>query len=454
MVDGVKNDEYKNFKKIENEGISGKQAIVPRKYMLTFAMLVSCFALWGLLNNMTDNLVPAFGKIFMLKSADASLTQVAFYGSYAVLAIPAAILIKKFSYKSGVLVGLGLYIIGAMGYIPAAIFQNFNLFLISVFVLAGGLSVLETTCNPYVLSLGDEKTSVRRLNFAQAFNPIGSVSGIILAKYLILQNLNPASYEQRMAMSAEELSRIRNTELLWVCVPYVGLVAIALIIWVFFKRSKDSSKDASGNMNFAASIRKLIKIPKYIGGVIAQFFYVGLQIAVWTWTIKYVMTTKNLSEADAAQYYLIAILLFIALRWICTYLMKYIQPAKMMALFAVAGILMCFGTMYLPTSQSVWCLVAISECMSLMFPTIYGIALKDLGEGVEVGAAGLIMAILGGAVITPIMGQLIDTGSLSGIVSIYAGEEASVRSSFIVPVICFAVVLAYSLLFRDKKKVS
>lgn len=432
-------------------GDKGKTPIVPKQYVVHFIMLVSCFVLWGLLNNMTDNLVPAFGRIFMLEAADASLTQVAFYGSYAVLALPAAILIKKYSYRSGVLVGLGLYIVGAMGYIPAAILQNFNLFLVSVFVLAGGLSILETTCNPYVISLGDEETSVRRLNLAQAFNPIGSLSGIILAKYLILSNLNPATYEERIAMSPEALSAIRSNELLWVCVPYVGLVLIALVIWFFFKRDKGSEKDNSGDLNIVESIKKLVKIPRYAFGVIAQFFYVGVQIAVWTWTIQYVMTTLGLNEASAAQYYLIAIISFIVCRWICTALMKYIDPAIMMAIFAIGGIGFSLGTIFLPTNQSVWCLVAISACMSLMFPTIYGIALKDLGDEVKVGAAGLIMAILGGAVITPFMGKLIDTGALSSIVPMYQGAEAAIRSSFLVPVLCFAIVLLYSICFRTKK---
>lgn len=428
-----------------------KTPIVPKQYMVHFIMLISCFILWGLLNNMTDNLVPAFGRIFMLEAADASLTQVAFYGSYAVLALPAAILIKKYSYRTGVLVGLGLYIVGAMGYIPAAITQNFNLFLMSVFVLAGGLSILETTCNPYVISLGDEETSVQRLNLAQAFNPIGSLSGIILAKYLILSNLNPATYEERMAMSPEALSAIRSNELLWVCVPYVGLVLIALVIWFFFKRDKSSEKDTSGDMNIVASIGKLVKIPRYAFGVVAQFFYVGVQIAVWTWTIQYVMTTLGLNEADAAQYYLIAIVGFIVCRWVCTALMKYIEPAIMMAIFAIGGIGFSLGTIFLPTNISVWCLVAISACMSLMFPTIYGIALKDLGEEVKVGAAGLIMAILGGAVITPFMGGLIDSGSLSSLVPMFSGAEAAIRSSFFVPVVCFSVVLLYSICFRNKK---
>lgn len=425
--------------------------IVPKQYVVHFIMLVSCFILWGLLNNMTDNLVPAFGKIFMLESADASLTQVAFYGSYAVLALPAAILIKKYSYRHGVLVGLGLYIIGAIGYIPAAMMQNFTLFLISVFVLAGGLSILETTCNPYVISLGSEETSVRRLNLAQAFNPLGSLTGIIMAKYLILSHLNPATYEERISMSSEALSSIRSNELLWVCVPYVGLVSIAVIIWFFFKRDKNSQKDESSEMHIFDSIKKLIKIPRYMFGVIAQFFYVGVQISVWTWTIKYVMTTLGLNEAEAAQYYLIAIISFIVCRWICTALMKYIEPAVMMSVFAIGGMLCSLGTMYLSTDKSVWCLVGISACMSLMFPTIYGIALKDLGEEVKVGAAGLIMSILGGAVITPIMGKFIDNGMLASLTSAYQGAEASIRGSFVIPIICFGVVFIYSVCFRNKK---
>lgn len=431
--------------------IDSKTAIVPKKYRVHFIMLISCFILWGLLNNMTDNLVPAFGRIFMLEAADSSLVQVAFYGSYAVLALPAAIIIKKYSYRTGVLIGLGLYIIGAMGYIPAAMLQNFNLFLISVFVLAGGLSILETTCNPYVISLGSEETSVRRLNLAQAFNPIGSLTGIIMAKYLILGNLNPATYEERIAMGADNLKKIQNSELIWVCVPYVGLVAIALIIWGFFKIKKDSEKDNSGDLNIISSIKKLVKMPRYAFGVITQFFYVGVQIAVWTWTIKYVMVNLGLNEASAAQYYLISIVAFIVCRWICTALMKYIEPASMMAVFAVFGVLCSLGTIFLPTSISVWCLVLISACMSLMFPTIYGIALEGIGDEVKVGAAGLIMAILGGAVITPLMGKFIDNGKLSALAVSYQGAEAAVRSSFFIPVICFTVILAYSLCFRKKK---
>lgn len=429
-----------------------KIKVVEKTVLAPFIMLVSCFVLWGLLNNMTDNLVPAFGKIFMMSAVDSSFVQIAFYGAYAVLAIPAAIIIKKFSYRVGVLVGLGLYIVGALGYIPSAMIQSYDMFLVSIFVLACGLSVLETTCNPYVISLGAKETSIQRLNFAQAFNPLGSLTGIFLAKYLILANLNPATYDERVGMDPSSLDAIQNNELLWVCVPYVGLVAIALIIWVFFYLyKKPENKSEEGDMNIASSFKKLIKLPRYYWGVVAQFFYVGLQITVWTWTVKYAMTVfgGGMTEATAAKYYLYAIILFIVCRWICTALLRRFNPSVMLSIFAVAGILACIGTIYLPADISIWTLIAISGCMSLMFPTIYGIALYGMGDEVKLGAAGLIMAILGGAVITPFMGMFIDNGWLNGLLSsAYSFEEAAVRSSFYVAIICFAVVLTYGLYIK------
>ena len=434
-----------------------KIRVIEKSVLVPFIMLVSCFVLWGLLNNMTDNLVPAFGKIFMMSAVDSSFVQIAFYGAYAVLAIPAAIIIKKFSYRVGVLLGLGLYMIGALGYIPSAIIQSYDMFLVSIFVLACGLSVLETTCNPYVLSLGAKETSIQRLNFAQAFNPLGSLTGIFLAKYHILANLNEATYEDRLAMDPEALNAIQNNELLWVCVPYVSLVLIALIIWIFFYNfRRPENKAEEGDLNIASSFKKLIAMPRYYWGVVAQFFYVGLQITVWTWTVKYAMTVfgEGMNEAEAAQYYLYAIILFIVCRWICTALMRRFNPSVMLSIFAVAGILSCLGTIYLPANIAIWTLIAISGCMSLMFPTIYGIALYGMGDEVKLGAAGLIMAILGGAIITPVMGMFIDNGWLNGLISsAYSLEEAAVRTSFYIPVICFAVVLAYGLYIKvtDKK---
>lgn len=492
--------------------------IVPRKYLSIFIMLVSCFALWGLLNNMTDNLVPAFQKIFTMDQSRAGLVQVAFYGAYAVLAIFAAVLAEEFSYRKGVLIGLAIYILGALLYIPACIAQSFDIYFIAIFIVAGGCSLLETTCNPYVLSLGDESTAVRRLNFAQMFNPVGSMMGIVLAQQLILSNLNPATAEERAAMPKAELDQIVNHELFWVCAPYVGLCAIAVAIWFFFlvKREGESSPTKKAfsrvgisllfsvvpmtvlyflypemdkilwvlcgvagpivyiilNCDYRSMLVRLLRTPRYWCGVIAQFFYVGVQIAAWTWLNVYCQKELGVNAATGALYYTIAIILFIVCRWVSTFLMKYFNPAIMMAVFAVGAILTCLGVMYLPTkiiftcgsmpfSLNIICLVAMSGFMSLMFPTIYGIALGGLDQrALKLGASGLIMAILGGAIITPWMAGIIgNTDSLwCKLVPSFATEwdtnlkltQMSLRASFIVPAICFAVVLAYSLIFAKK----
>lgn len=500
--------------------------VVPRKVRSVFFMLVSCFALWGLLNNMTDNLVPAFQNIFTIPQEQAALVQVAFYGAYAVLAIFASILIEEFSYKKGVLIGLGVYIAGALAYIPACINQSFEIYFIAIFVVACGCSVLETTCNPYVISLGPEKTAVRRLNFAQAFNPVGSICGIVLAQQLILSNLNPATKEERAAMPTEQLQDIVHHELFWVCAPYVGLCGIAFIIWIFFLCTKDTQvPTASETKNAQTSSQKgsirvliaamfaiapltalyfifpgmnkiawvlcgtvgpivylflvsdyramlfsLLRQPRYWCGVIAQFFYVGVQIAAWTYLNVYCCKELGVTKADAASYYLISLILFIVCRWVATYYMKKFNPASMMSLFAVAAIACCFGTIYLPSdilfsiggmgfSANILSLIAMSGCMSLMFPTIYGIALGGLNQrDVKLGAAGLIMAILGGALITPWMAGIV--GSKDSIWLTFTSafdttwdanlltSSAAVRASFYVPAICFAVVLLYSLIFR------
>lgn len=500
--------------------MNNDNAIVPRGMRLIFASLVACFALWGLLNNMTDNLVPAFQRIFTMDQSRAGLVQVAFYGAYAVLAIFAAVLAEELSYRKGVLVGLAIYITGALLYIPACIAQSFDIYFIAIFIVAGGCSLLETTCNPYVLSLGDESSAVRRLNFAQMFNPLGSMCGIVLAKQLILSHLNTATAEERALMDAATRQEIIHNELFWVCAPYVGLCVIAACIWLFFLFQKDVGRKADKrtwrhvvsallfsilpmtalyfifpNMNkivwvlcgtlgpivyiilsedYRVMLKTLLAIPRYWMGVIAQFFYVGVQIAAWTWLNVYCQKELGVTPAQGAIYYTIAISLFIAARWIATFLMKYVNPAKMMASFAVGAIASCIGVMYLPTrifatigglpfSWNIVCLVAMSGFMSLMFPTIYGIALEGLDQkAVKLGASGLIMAILGGAIITPWMANIIgDKSSFwCRLVPMFSSDwdanlrlsQMSLRASFIVPAICFAVVLAYAVLFRGTAK--
>lgn len=488
-------------------------------------MLVCCFALWGLLNNMTDNLVPAFQNIFTMPQEEAALVQVAFYGAYAVLAIFASILIEETSYRTGVLIGLGIYILGALCYIPACIHQSFEIYFLAIFVVASGCSLLETTCNPYILSLGPARTSVRRLNFAQAFNPIGSTLGIILAQQLILAHLHPATASERQTMAPELLKEIVQTELFWVCTPYVGLCIAAFCIWLFFLRNREVEKNLvqphpsqrEGSVarilvaaffslapltalyflfpgmdkvqwilwgmmgpiayllllpGYRRMLFELIRIPRYSCGVVAQFFYVGVQIAVWTWLNVYCQKELGVDKATAASYYTISILLFITCRWVATYYMKMYNPAHMMALFTLAAIACTAGVIYLPSSVlfsigglpfsgNVIALMLLSGCMSLMFPTIYGLALQGLSEKVvKLGAAGLIMSILGGAIITPWMADILgstDSCWLSltqplGFSTSWDEElqtsQAAVRASFIVPGVCFGVILLYSVLFH------
>ena len=454
-----------------------KSPIVPRKFLAVFAMLVNCFALWGILNNMTDNLVPAFQKIFMTSQSTAGYVQVSFYGAYSVVALLASFLIQRAGYRVGVLVGLGVYVIGALLYVPACVAQSFWMYIAGIFIVAGGCAVLETTCNPYVLALGDEDTAVRRLNFAQMFNPVGSFAGIILAQQLILSHLNPATTEARLAMPPEELAGIVRGELFWVCVPYVGLCAIAAAIWIFFFRSRPTEVDRPEKdpTSIGTVLRILFRSPRWYCGVVAQVFYVGVQIAAWTWMNVYCQKELGVTPKQGASYYLIALCLFIVCRWICTFLMKWFDPAKMMAVFAALAVASAACVMYLPStviftagslpfSANVLALCAMSGFMSLMFPTIYGIGLGGIDPRAhKLGAAGLIMAIVGGALLTPWMASIIDSpGFWAHLVPMFdatvdpnlRASSMSLRASFIVPAICFAVVLAYALAFmrRGEKK--
>lgn len=416
-----------------------KSKVIPNKILWPFILLTSCFAWWGLANNMTDTLLAAFKKIMSMSDFQTSWIQLAFYGSYFCLALPAAIIIKKYSYKTGVLLGLGLFILGALLFYPASISMNYLHFLAALYILAGGLSILETSANPYIISMGPEETGTRRLNFSQSFNPIGSIAGVVISQVFILSNLNIASAEERATMTPEQLKLIQSEELSAVMGPYVTVALILVVIWVLIKFSNMPAAAASdGKLNLIPTFKRLSKNKNYVWGVIAQFFYVGAQIGVWSFTIRYVMKELNLDEQNAATYYTAALILFTASRFLCTGLMKYITPKHLLtylSLFAiVCTLFVIFGGGYV----GVIALVCISGCMSLMFPTIFGLAVRGLGEDTKLGGSGLIMAILGGAVLTAVQGLVSDgTGSIN-----YA---------FIVPLICFAVIMYYGAFVAGKK---
>ena len=416
--------------------------MVPRKYLIPFIIVSSLFFLWGLANNMTDTLLAAFKKIMSMTDFQTSWIQFAFYGSYFCLAIPAAILIKKFSYKAGILLGLGLFALGALLFYPASQTMVYGHFLVALFVLAGGLSILETTANPYILAMGSPETSTRRLNLAQSFNPIGSIMGIALSKLFILSNLNEAEEAERAVMSAEELAAIQSAELAAVMGPYVGVAIFLLALWLlvaFYPMPKASDEDKQ--LDFFPTFSRLLKNGNYVWGVIAQFFYVGAQICVWSFTIRYVQQELNLNEFEASSYYLAAIILFTISRFICTALMNLFSAQGLLAILALLAAILCAITMFSSGYVGVYALIGISACMSLMFPTIFGLASEGLGKDRKIGGSGLIMAILGGALLPGVMGQVSDFTD-------------SIKLAYIVPLLCFLVIVIYGFRANRNLKIS
>ena len=396
---------------------------IEKKYLFPFILVTLLFLLWGIANNMTDTLLSAFKRIMAMSDTQTSLIQLAFYGSYFCFALPAAIYIRKYSYKSGVILGLALYAAGAILFLPAAKAASYGFYLIAIYILAGGCSVLETTANPYILAMGAPETATRRLNVAQAFNPLGSITGILLSKYFILKDIS--------------LYSVSGTYMT------LGFVLLVILTVMLFVRMPEGRDDGSAD-SLGATFRRLFKNKAYVFGVVAQFFYVGAQIGVWSFTIRLVMKELGIVEAQGATIYLISIICFSAARFLFTWLMKYFRPAKLLLVAAAADIVCTLFVIILGGTgwPCVIALIAVSFFMSLMFPTIYGLALdgvEDPAKGgyagdAKIGASGLIMAILGGALITPLQGMVSDA--------------FGINLAYLVPLVCFVVVFAYAMSVR------
>lgn len=409
-------------------------------YVLPFILLTTLFFMWGLANNMTDTLLAAFKKIMTMSDFQTSWIQVAFYGSYFCLALPAAIFIRKFTYKSGIVLGLLMFIVGAFLFYPASKTMVYGHFLAALFILAGGLSVLETTANPYVIVLGSPDNATQRLNLAQSFNPFGSIAGILLSRVFILSKLNVASAVERSQMTAEELYRVQSVELNAVMGPYVGVGIFLLLWWLVIVLTKmPRAFESSSKDGIMTTLARLLKNKNYTMGVIAQFFYVGAQIGVWSFTIRYVMAELDLNEASASEYYLASLVMFTLSRFIFTGLMKYFKPGKLLSISAFLGMISTVIVIFGSGFMAVVALVSISAFMSLMFPTIFGVAVQGLGDDTKIAGSGLIMAILGGAVLTAVQGQVSD---LTG----------NIHYSYAVPFVCFLVILLYGLRRRRAER--
>jgi len=533
-------------------------SIVPKEYLLSFCLVTVLFALWGFANNFTDPMVKVFKDVFAISNMQSSFVQMAFYGGYATMAIPAALFIRKYSYKSGIVVGLLLFAIGAFISIPAANTINFWLFITGLYVLTFGLAFLETTANPFILSMGPEKTSTLRLNLAQAFNPIGSLGGAFIAASFVMTNVHVAEFKADVngfkdnlsivkaeeetelavlpflkaaerprkndestkayvyAKAAEaagaeyaplkqaimdveagkiesfqdmqlpalkekaaallstgaasvgvdealrdfregkiasyqdmEFAELQRHDLNLVSTTYMTLgciVLATLVVFLIKKMPRSETDDGDEDLNLGATFGRLMKNPRYVGGVVAQMFYVGAQIMVWTFIIQYAENELGMDNATAANHQIVALVIFLLFRFICTAFLRYVSPGKLLAVLALCGIACTLGAIHIEGMMGLYSLILISACMSLMFPTIYGIALEGIGQDAKLGSAGLILAIVGAVWLTGFQGRILDLDSFMG--------TTATRGSFYLSVGCFIIIAIYGLFCRNPRRES
>ena len=468
--------------------------IVPRNVLFPFILITTLFFAWAIPNNLTDTMLAAFKRIMSISDSKTAWIQIVCYLlGYGCFAIPGALFIKKYTYKAGVMLGLGMYALGAILFYPAMLASEVNInfsffmYLLAIFVLFAGLSVLETSTNSYVLSFGSESTATRRLNFSQSFNPFGAIAGAVISQVFILSQLNLLTASERAQLPPEELASIQGQELSAVTEAYVVLGIVMLVLLIAIRLTKmPNLREASGKLEFAATFRRLFKNKRYVWAVLAQFFYMGAQVAVWSFAIRYAMHQLDFdgilaalgdnvsseqvvdalrhveplaagfynvcewigldallprtAEQAAATYYIMSLVLFVIMRFVCTYLMKYIKAWKLLVALALIAVLCCLGTIFGHGAFGVYCLTCISGCMSLMFPTIYGYGLTGLGDDTKIGGSGMVMAIAGAAVLTQVQ----------GIVSDHTGD---ISTAYIVPAIAFAVVAYYGFFVARKQKV-
>ncbi len=424
--------------------MKSKERVVPTEYILPFVLITSCFALWGFANDITNPMVEAFSRIFNMGVGGGTWVQVVFYGGYGAMAFPAAFYIRKYSYKSGILMGLGLYATGALLFIPANAIGQYYPFLIAYFVMTCGLSFLETSANPYILFMGADETATRRLNLAQAFNPMGSLTGMFVAKSFIQARLDPRGADERALLSPEQFEALKTHDLDILSSPYVAIGGVIIAVFLIILLTKmPKNEESSHDLNLIGALRNLMRVPRYYEGVVAQLFYVGAQIMCWTFVVQYgqriFVEQFGMTAGDAAQkaqaYNIVAMACFLVSRFICTFLLKYIRPGRLLMILSVGAISLSLGTIFFRDIWGLYCLVGISACMSLMFPTIYGIALRGMGEDAKFGAAGLIMSIVGGTFLPKFQAYVIDQQTIF--------NWPAVNVSFLIPLICFVIIGIY-----------
>lgn len=411
-----------------------KAAILPSGAKWSFFLLASCFLWWAIANNLTDPLVKVFEQVFDMSTFQASSIQFAFYFGYFCMALPGALIARKYNYKTGVLIGLGCYAVGCFLLYPAMLNESFLFFCIAYYVLACGLGVLETNANPYILALGSEETATRRLNFAQSFNPIGAVVGTLLCQVMIMANLPHNEKTKELAIGPDQVSSSLST----VVLPYLVIAAVLAVVWILilFSRMPEASEHDK-QLHFSSTVGRLLRNKNYVFSVIAQFCYVGAQISVWTYTNYYIPDQLEVTQAVALQYHTGALVLFGCMRWVFTGLLTYFRGSTLLLASSVFAILSVCVVIFVGGIPGVIALVAVSGFMSLMFPTIFGLGCSDLGEDTKLASSGQIMAIVGGAIITPLQGRMVDRWDVS--------------TSYLLPMACFAVIGIYAIYGRGRE---
>ncbi|HEY4630992.1 MAG TPA: L-fucose:H+ symporter permease [Blastococcus sp.] len=401
-----------------------------------FVLVVACFAAWGSAANLTDVLVGVFRHIFSMSNFQSALVQFAYYGAYFSLAIPAALINKRYGYKAGVLTGLGLATVGGLLFIPASRLLAYGFFLIALFVLAAGLSILETSANPFVIAMGPERSATQRLNLAQAFNPVGANIGVLLGAVLILPNITPEA--EKASMTSAQLAQAQEQDLSLVLKPYTGIALVLLLIWLLIAFKKIDVPDEHADFGVhereerrGGALGRLWHNRHYRYGVVAQFLNVGAQVCTWTFTIQYAQDVVGVPTRYSGWYLQASLILFLIARFVMVYLLGIFRPTKLLFAMAALGVVLALVAVFAQNMLGLIAVVGISLSLSLMFPTIYGVALQGLGRDTKFGAAGLVMAILGGALMPLVHGKVMDT---------FGAAEA-----FIVPGLCLAGVALYAL---------
>jgi len=427
-----------------------KQEVVSKKVLIPFILVTSLFALWGFANAVTDPMVQAFKKVLELSNSQAAWVQMAFYGGYFCMALPAAIFMRKYSYKTGILIGLGLYSTGALLFYPAALSEKFWFFCLGLYILTFGLAFLETSANPYALALGPKETATQRLNLAQAFNPVGLIFGLLIAQQFVLKKLKSDDISDFSSLDEASKILIKTSDLMVIRDPYVILGILLIGVFILFATIKmPQSKDENNMPNISITFSALAKDRNYLLGLLAQTLYVGAQIMCWTYIYQYAEGI-GMDNVSAGYYQMAAFILFTFGRAVSTYLLRYMNSGKLLMYFAICGILFVLGTIFINSNIGLYSLVGISFCMSLMFPTIYALALGNLSEEqAKIGSAGLVMSIVGGALLPKLQGNIIDAGG-NGVSDILILGVPEVNFSFILPLLCFIYIAWYGLKISKK----